>query len=809
MIAHIRKNNDDHYTIQTVEEHCLNVSEYAAESGKSIGLENLMRLTGLLHDIGKNTNAFSEYITASFYGKTKFGKKKINHSSAGAQFIIEFHDSACLTKSYSDLSKLTKQLIAYAVFSHHGLYDALTPNGEDNYTKRIYPDTEIYYATAVKNSSNFISDSKVSKLLSEAVNEVSVIKKKIMVIKESMTNEQKGLSEKFFLYGCLERIILSMLIDSDRRDASEFDVNKKQKLPTHNECLEFFEKCIYRLENRLIMFNQKENRNHIDMLRQEMSDKCRQFAVEHNDGIYRCSIPTGGGKTYASMRFALNLCLRLQKERIFYIAPYLSILEQNAADLKSVFENDNYILEHHSNVFYENENSEQLKHFELLEDNWSAPLVLTTMVRFLDVLFGKSNSDIRRMHRLKNSVIIIDEAQAIPVRYIHQFNTMMNFLSGVCASTIIICTATQPLFEKVGRPLLYASQCDIIPDISKYSHQFKRAEIVTDYTDKPLNTDELTNLVGRLTKNNCLVILNTKSAVRKLADSIQKTLGEKYHVVQLTTLMCAQHRLDVIDNMKNELICGGGMGLICISTQLIEAGVDISFETVVRSLAGLDSIAQAAGRCNRNGRDENLGKTYIVRYSEEKISSLPDIKKARDAMNIILCKKYNDLLMPESISNYYKQYFFERAEEMDCPLPQISSETTMYELLADNFTGRKEYTRNTQTRYPYLVPQSFKTAAENFNVIDHQDTVGLIVYYKDSQDLISSLCCTEKIETQKKNLSKLQRYTVNVGRSSAVFKKLMQIGAFEHSLFDGTLFILDRSYYKDYGVTSELAELVL
>ena len=788
MIAHINGENN----IQTVEEHCMNTAEYAACSGRSVGLENTMRLAGILHDTGKNTEAFKDYIERS-HRSEMVERGSINHSSSGGKYLLES------IKEKGTYEKLTKELIAFAVFSHHGLDNMLSEEGTDRFGERQFPKKskrKFDYEESIDNSKDFLCD--IEKLFGSAAGEVAAIFKKVTATANKM-NRNNSTCETWFLAGCLQRLILSMLIDADRRDTAEFMSGTKFDIPTLEERTAYFRVCLDRLETRLDEF---QCDTPIEKLRREMSSQCARFALENGIGIYRLSIPTGGGKTFSSMRYALILAERLKKERIIYTAPFLSILEQNAAELRTVFGDSDYILEHHSNVFADDGISDgELNKHELLADDWSSPIILTTMVRFLNVLFGKGSSDIRRMHRLKNSIIIIDEAQAVPVKYIHLFNTMLNFLSGVCGTTIVMCTATQPLFEKTERPLLYSENSNIIPDMEMYSSRFKRADIDTKYVNEIVDTERFAKIIEEITNESCLIILNTKQAVRKLYDTLTVT-ANGFEIVQLTTFMCAQHRLDVIREMKEKL--KAHKKIICVSTQLIEAGVDISFETVVRSLAGLDSVAQAAGRCNRNGESAENGKTYIVRYEEENLSSLTDIKEAQRAMDIILNKKHGDLLMPEAFELYYRQYFFNRKAEMDCFLPKISSDATMYDLLSMNKTGKREYQKNEQKKYNRFMHQAYKTAASAFSPIDDIGSIGVIVYYGESKELINRLYDEEDFEERKKLLRKLQRYTVNMNRESRQFRELSEMFAFETELFEGDLLILTESYYSESGIITGL-----
>ena len=794
--AHINGLNE-----QSVSLHCKKTAEYASKSGEKIGIKNTMYLAGLLHDLGKFTNEFNEYIHSD-----KKNEKKINHSSAGAKYL---EDNVI---SVTFVEKLTKQLVNYAIVSHHGLNDCLSFDGHDKYFKRINPDSDVDYDEVLRNSKQYLSEFEFQNIFSSACREIDKINEKIISISNEMGNGKRADVERCFLYGCLSRFVLSILMDGDRRDTAEYMLSYYTEIMSNSEKNVFFNRCLDRLEYRL---NQFEIKNNIDILRKEMSDQCGSFAENHNCGIYKLSIPTGGGKTYSSMRFALKVARKYKKDRIFYVAPFLSILEQNANDLKNIFDNSSHILEHHSNVVFQNsEDGETIKKHELLEDNWESPMIFTTMVRFLDVLFGKKTTDIRRMHQFKNSVIIIDEAQAIPVRFIHMFNTAMNFLASVCNATIVLCTATQPIFESVKRPLLYSKDVDIISNIEKYAKAFKRVDIVVDYANKQQTTEDLCNFLVEKIDKNALIILNTKTAVRKLYDSVKTVFGADYEIIQLTTYMCAQHRLDTIDHIKKVL--RKNKKIICISTQLIEAGVDISFDTVFRSLSGLDNIIQAAGRCNRNGLSKINQKTYVIQYLEEKVSMLEDVAAGQKSM-LTRLDYYNgeDLLLQKSIDSFYKQYYFDRQDIMDAPCCKYDSKfdyrQTLYSLLSLDLFSRNEYRKNNGHPYPNPLSQSFKTACSLFSPIEKTNTIGVIVYYKNSKILIDELYNKkDDIYEVKKILKQLQRYTVNMSINSKMFKDLESGHFFESKLFDFSILILTESNYSlEKGISTEMTQLII
>ena len=335
--------------IQTVAEHCKMVAKYAAENGKSINLEATMRIAGLLHDIGKNTDEFNTYIKAA-HDKQPLSKGKLNHSSAGAKYLND-----CIRVTTAKQS-LTLQLISYAIVSHHGLNDCLSLNGDDKYTDRIDPSKDISYEAVVENSKGFIDSNEINSLFSDAVDEIQNVYKKLnMLSKEMLINvsdEENNTEYKnngWYLLGCLQRIVLSMLMDADRRDTAEFMDNERQYRLEPDETVQLWKNYQRKLDGRLNSFRGTDR---ISKLRKEMSDQCFSSSC-FSDGIYKLSIPTGGGKTYSGFRFALEEAIEKKKEHIIYIAPFLSILEQNAADIKNVFADDFHILEHHSNMLFD------------------------------------------------------------------------------------------------------------------------------------------------------------------------------------------------------------------------------------------------------------------------------------------------------------------------------------------------------------------------------------------------------------------------------------------------------------------------
>ena len=354
----------------------------------------------------------------------------------------------------------------------------------------------------------------------------------------------------------------------------------------------------------------------LDQRRRAISDACMRSA-EKGKGIFTLTVPTGGGKTLASLRFALEHARLHGLDRIVYVVPFTSIIDQNAKVARDILEpaddmtnRGRIVLEHHSNLVPEVETAYQ----KLVAQDWDAPVVYTTMVQFLETLFGAGTRGVRRMHRLSNAVLIFDEVQSLPLRCVHLFNNAVGFLIEHCNSTAVLCTATQPLLDKVdtrkGAMRLHPDS-ELVPDVPELFDALRRVQVIDRRRPDGWSEAAIADLgLGCLgDEGSTLVIVNTKRAAKRVFAALLESKAEHQHVFHLSTDMCPAHRRSVLGKVRKRL--AEDRPVICISTQLIEAGVDISFPVVIRVLAGLDSIAQAAGRCNRN-RERPIGNVYVV-----------------------------------------------------------------------------------------------------------------------------------------------------------------------------------------------------
>ncbi len=815
LCAHI---NGKTFEEQSVKEHLCNVSANSREYAAKISLAATGELIGILHDMGKGTKKFDAYIHYSaMHPEDKSLKGTINHSTAGAKFIYDNFYNAEDADSYQ---RFTAQLISLAICSHHGgLIDCLDLVGADKFTERMTPDKDILYNEAMV---SFVRDCAqmdyIKDLFKKSKEEIKAVLTKINGIDDSA-----GFGK--FAAGMLEKYLFSCVIDADRYDTYTFMEGKEQtpgieKFPLWMELSEI-------LENKLKDYPKVSS---MDLLREEVSESCKNFG-SNPPGIYQLAVPTGGGKTLSSLRYALEHAKgsakngkTVCKDRIFYVIPYTTIIDQNAKEIKDILGHEELILEHHSNLVFDEDDNDEKEEFQsaykLLTERWDSPIILTTMVQFLDTLFGGGTQNVRRMHNLANSIIIFDEIQAIPIKCINMFNSAVNFLANICNATIILFTATQPLLDKTERPLKLSENPTITANMREKFEQLKRVCLVDKricggYTATALKGFVLDVMDPAKSDNaaeSVLVILNTKNASKEVFNELQREnadlpVEKKALLFHLSTNMCAAHRMKILTDMRAQL---GHQKIICISTQLIEAGVNISFECVIRSLAGLDSIAQAAGRCNRHGEKERQN-VYIVNVSEENVSRLADIKKGQqctervfDDFNDNPTAFGNDLLSPETMDRYYQYYFHEQKGIMDYALSKKHESKAMYEILAGNQEADNAFKGRNGNKSKLMLKQAFKTAGNEFQVIE-QNTTGVIVPYGEGEELISLINSNCNLTELKQYLKRAQQFSVNLFETD---KRKLEEKAAIVALKDDLILVLRDGFYSDeIGVTSEGAPM--
>jgi CRISPR-associated endonuclease/helicase Cas3 len=434
-------------------------------------------------------------------------------------------------------------------------------------------------------------------------------------------------------------------------------------------------------------------------------------------------------------------------------------------------------------------------------ENWDAPVIISTLVQLLNILFDQKTSSIGRMRALCNSVIVIDEVQSVSKKTLEMFSMALNFLSQHCNATILLSSATQPCFENLDFALKFHEPADIVRLDEQQKRVFARAELMNCVTPEGMDFQECTEFCCDLMEQSksLLVICNTKSEARTLFLKMQEIAEERdWRLFHLSTGMCQKHRLDVLEDLQEKLKLvqkeqESGKKVICISTQLVEAGIDFSFESVVRILAGLDNLAQAAGRCNRSNEYQNTGKVYLIRLKNENLSMLEEIYEAQKSTERVLNEQddQSHVQMEENeIYKFYQYFFAEMKKKTKYPIQDMGTTLYLTELLANkNVYADKEENRK------YFFRQPFKTAAQKFRVFD-EDTMDVIVPYGDGTKLIEKLKAAEKMTRDM--YQEIKPYTISIFQYQK--KKLEEYGMLEH-LFDDRLLVLkSKAYCDDYGL---------
>ncbi|WP_242590142.1 CRISPR-associated endonuclease cas3-hd [Enterococcus sp. DIV0840] len=465
-IAHVRKSDGEK---QLLKNHLVECAELSADWGAKMSLRKTGYLAGLLHDLGKYSDEFQNYLKKAVADPKSVTRGSVDHSTAGGKLLFDY----CHKNSRDPFSYILAELVGNAIISHHssrGLQDFLTPEGEatSDYLRRVAEiDVVDYERIKTRFFKEIMSEEEFQLLLLEAIEELKGL---------YQLNGKSRVKQNDTFY--LLKFIYSCLLDADRTNTMLFEEDK-QFISHENQIL--LKSYSDTLEEYISTFKADTP---INQLRGQMSDQCKAFA-ERETGIYTLSIPTGGGKTLASLRFALNHAIKHGKERIIYVVPFTTIIEQNAATVREILKDEANILEHHSNVFTDQEEMKenQLEESEaekealeqkqaLMKDNWESPVIFTTMVQFLNTIYSRGTRNPRRFHNLTNAVIIFDEAQGVPTNCTHLFNESLNFLRKYGRTTSVLCTATQPSLENVGRALAKESDGEMVSNLSEVEAKF-------------------------------------------------------------------------------------------------------------------------------------------------------------------------------------------------------------------------------------------------------------------------------------------------------------------------------------------------
>ncbi len=667
---------------------------------------------GLWHDLGKYRPGFQRYLAQSnnpdAHIEGKIGGREKPHSAAGALWAMH-----ALEKKHGASGKLAARVLAYLIAGHHAGLD----DWEAGLAERLSgADSQLEFA---ETCNAMPPDSILSS--GDFVPHLKLI---------------PGGQDGFALW---VRMLFSCLVDADFLDTeAHFDAGKPAKregFPTLPVMQQAFDTHMAALP----VADTPVNALRADILRQ-----CRAKAALPA-GFFSLTVPTGGGKTLSSLAFALNHALAYNKRRIIYAIPYTSIIEQTADIFRGVFKSlgDEVLIEHHSQA--DAAEKDETARSRLACENWDAPLVVTTNVQLFESLFAAKTSRCRKLHSLVGSVIVLDEAQQLPPEFLQPILDVLNLLVKHYGVTVVLCTATQPALNSTtyfdpnkGLPRGLDNVREIIDEPDKLFDALQRVkvELPPDWT---IPTPWATT-AAQLSQEDCvLAIVNTRKAARELQCLMPSD------TVHLSALMCGAHRKDVIAQIKDRLKAKregqGTQPLRVVSTQLVEAGVDIDFPVVYRALAGLDSIAQAAGRCNREGRLADKGRVVVFVPPERPPAG--HLRKGAQACISTLHGQANDPLARKLFAQYFKEFYY--SVDLDgkkvCPMLKVE---------------------------PKTLSVLFRSAAEAFRLIEDEDMAMVVVRYAHAKDDMDKLLATLQAEGPKRWLMrKLQRYTVSIRKRVA------------------------------------------
>lgn len=580
-IAHI-----DGKRIQTIKEHLEGTAELAGRFASKFGKEDWGFCCGMLHDIGKYSNEFQKRIC----GKSN---ARVDHSTAGARVCEK------MGGLYSFMS--------YCIAGHHaGLPDYDSSSDADSEStllgrrrKKIYDYHKYQEEIQIPEINTLPFDPKIVK------------------------NQDFSLS--MFI-----RMLYSCLVDADFLDTEAFMKNGDTGRISGEEMHQLLQK----LERYTKDWMKNQDIDTVNGRRTEILQNCYEMGKAEK-GLFRLTVPTGGGKTIASLAFALKHAVKHHMDRVIYVIPYTSIIEQNAKIFRDILGEEN-VLENHYNVDYEI--SEEFNPMQLAAENWDKPVIVTTNVQFFESLFANRSSKCRKLHNIANSVVIFDEAQMLPNEYLIPCTAMIEELIRNYRVSAVLSTATQPsLNQFFGKDI---DQMELCPRMEEQFHFFKRTKM------ENIGTVEDSELIEKLSEEfQALCIVNTRKKAQELYNCLK---GEG--VYHLSTSMYPKHRKQILSEIREKL--RKGERCILISTSLVEAGVDLDFQAVYRQLAGVDSMIQAAGRCNREGkRSIQQSRVYIFEFPEKK--HIPGQRRQIDAAKLLI-EENIDLSAQESITQYFK-----------------------------------------------------------------------------------------------------------------------------------------------------------
>ena len=732
---------------QYLKDHLVNVGELAGGFAEAFNCSEYGKAAGLLHDLGKYTEEFQKRLEGKH--------PKVDHATWGAKIALE---------KYPEFG----YLIAYAIAGHH----AGLANGAYRDDQKLTP---------------LIDRCNKTNLPSIQPAWENEIKGQLPELPTPTLIPKKGSN---FQYALLSRMIFSCLVDADRLDTERF-CNQSEGLSLARGQYPSLAQLKTNFDQSIQSFKSDEGLNQKRAL---ILSTVRYNAKTLEPGLFSLTVPTGGGKTLASMAFALDHAETYQKRRIIYVIPFTSIIEQNAAVFRKQFGNEfqDAIIEHHSAfndpAVKDNVNQPDSKtKLKMAMENWDAPIIVTTVVQFMESLFSNRPSDCRKLHRIANSVIILDEAQTLPMHLLRPCMAALDELARNYSCSIVLCTATQPAFKEDDefsgglQNVRELAKSDMINPDQLYE-QFQRVSV------KHIGIlDDVAVIEQLRAEQQILCIVNTRKQAQQLYQGVSDLSGS-FH---LSTYMCAIHRKLVLAKIRFALKQGKPCRVV--STSLIEAGVDVDFPCVMRSDAGLDSIAQAAGRCNREGK-RKAHESMVWIFTAKDYSAPPELKIYADKMKETLSLEpfKNDPLGLAAIQDYFGRVYWHKETGQ-------TSELDKYNILGE-------------IRDSKLQSLPFDWIAQKFKIISSTMKTVIVRYDQISVDALQQLYDLPDYMSVGQLARVLQIYTISMPKHLA--GELIKLGALEYvqpKRFGEQFLVLvsDNLYIDSIGFNLEANPLII
>lgn len=571
---------------QLLRDHLVNVARIARRFADPLGLADEAELAGLLHDLGKYRDEFQAYLRGE-----RGSSVETQHAIYGAAWALEPHQQLGTMLS---------------VAGHHaGIHDM---------------------ADAQAAAAKPIVSQAIAELVARLESEVGLLPRP-----PGVPAFVQSASEPIYAVEFYVRMLFSCLVDADRLDTACWPAEPPPDAPLDAESL--LGKVIRERDRKRAASPDSP----LGLLRNRIFDACVD-AGHQTQGFFSLTVPTGGGKTLSGMAFALAHAKAYGLRRVIVVIPYLSIIEQNAAEYRRIL-GDDVVLENHSNTSPKHDSDEEEKdRLDLVSENWDAPVIVTTSVQFLESLFASSPSKCRRLHRIARSVVIFDEVQTLPTHLLKPMFSVFRELVRSYGVTFVFSSATQPAFRRSSAlPDGFAPEelCELAPNPAELFRQLRRVNYHLPKRDETVDWPELAaELCGQ---QQALCVVNLTRHAKELWEQLKRLVPDSESPIHLSSAMCPAHRLALIEAIRRRL--REGQTCRVVSTQLIEAGVDVDFPVVWRAMGPLDSIVQVAGRCNREGRHA-AGEVHVFRPADHKLP--PNVYRAASDQAVVTLAQMGD-----------------------------------------------------------------------------------------------------------------------------------------------------------------------